>query len=183
MSWVIRPEVPEVPFKIAAGIAAAAAALRLDVEHDFGAASFGPGIVGASILDKEVANLCFGTADILGLSHQLIGFLDRTEHDRAVAKAKFSVVDGPVRGGQHPPLFETKRDTKPVNGGPYVAISQCWSDRPANAMLAGHHGGLLNSGLHAFARNRDWPGVVELFDAVGLKSATDSKTMALNLGD
>ena len=136
-----------VSFEVTAGVATAATALRLDVEHDFGATTFGPGIVGAGILDEKIADLGYGPADILRLCHQLDRILDWTEHDHAVAEAKFSIVDGPVRGGQHPPLFEPQHLTEPVNGGFHIAISQCWNDCPVDTIRVGHHGGSLNIGM------------------------------------
>src|SRR5205823_12820045 len=70
--WIVGAEIPDVPFQVAARIAAAVAGLLLNVEHNLGACRLRPGAVGTNILGEQVADLGFGPADVVRLRHQLV---------------------------------------------------------------------------------------------------------------
>ena len=65
---IVGAEIPDMPFRIAARVAAAA--LLLDVEHDLGARRLGPLAVRRRILDEQVADLGLGPARVGRLRHQ-----------------------------------------------------------------------------------------------------------------
>src|SRR5262249_57003454 len=72
MPRIVGAEVPNVPFRIATGIAAPLAVLVLDVEDDVGSRPFGPGAVRTRVGNEQIADLCLDAAHVRWVLHERI---------------------------------------------------------------------------------------------------------------
>jgi len=127
---IVGAEVPDVAFEVAAGVAAAAMALVVNVEDDLSAGGFGSSIMRVAIGDNDVAALRFGATDFVGLLHQFAKFvvLDGAEHDHAAAKVELCMGYGVVFGGNDEVFLETEGVAEPFNCGGSVAIAHAGDD-------------------------------------------------------
>jgi hypothetical protein len=136
---VIRPEMPDVTFEIAARLALFVSIL--DVEDDFCTRHFGSSTMGSDVGNEEIADLCLESPSRVGLCHNAIdaGVSRRTQHDRSIPEGEFSVLHYPVRGNQDPVFFKPERLAKPADCRSNIPISQCGSYRSLGATRSGLH--------------------------------------------
>src|SRR5690606_30536547 len=112
---IVRAEVPDVAFGIAAGVAAAAIVFGLDVHDDLRASRLGTGIVGVGVVNDEIGGLRLGATDLVRLLHQPaeLAVADGAQHDHAVAEAKLGMCDRTVLAWNHEVALEPERLAQP----------------------------------------------------------------------
>jgi len=123
---IVGSEGPDVAFGIAAGVAASAVLVILDVEDDLGAHRRRRRIVGVGVADDEIAALRLGAADLVRLLHELveIRILHRPQHHHAVSERELRIGDGAVLVADDRILLEPERGGQPVDRPRQIPVAQ-----------------------------------------------------------
>src|SRR5215470_13688078 len=127
---IVRAEIPEVAFDIAAGVAATTVALVVDINGDLRAGGFGASVVCVAILNNCVRELRFGATDLIGLlqCEAIVALTNGAKHDHAGAEGELGVGDSVVVARDDEIFFKAECVAKPVDGGGSVAIAQAGND-------------------------------------------------------
>src|SRR5690606_726885 len=126
----VAPEPPQVAFRVAARVAAAAVTLVGDVLDDGCARGGRPRVVGVDVTHDHAGALRFAQAGFLRLHDLAAPFAvvaGRAEHDHAVAEGELGMVHGIAIGVDGVPV-EAEGAAQPVDRGGRVAVAQAGND-------------------------------------------------------